>query len=73
MSPETVEFIKQFGLPALMVVWLLLRHEGKMDRMATKVDRAIVGIALIARTIDLEKESGELIDAVFDPKDPSAR
>lgn len=59
-------FLERFGVATLVAVWFMLRHERRVDRLITRVNKLIITCVVIAKTLDLDEEQDRLIRAAAD-------
>lgn len=67
------ELLDRYGIAAVMLGWFAFRLEGTLRRLYSKVNRLIIAVMLILRTLRLAEEEERLMEAISDDDDSSGR
>lgn len=59
-------FIDRFGVAIFVTVWFMFRSERAQARLITRVNKVIISLVVIAKTLDLDEEQDRLIRAASD-------
>ncbi len=72
---EFTNLLDRYGIAVVMLGWFAFRLEGLVRRLVSKVNRLILAVMLILRTLNLSEEEASLMDAISDddsgPKESS--
>jgi len=63
---EFKELLDRYGVAVVMLGWFAFRFEGLIRRLVSKVNRLILAVMLILRTLRLAEEEQALMDAISD-------
>ena len=58
--------LDRYGIAVVMLCWFAFRFEGLIRRLISKVNRLILAVMLILRTLNLSDEEASLMDAISD-------
>jgi high-affinity Fe2+/Pb2+ permease len=67
------ELLDRYGIAAVMLGWFAFRLEGQTRRLYSKVNRLIIAVMLILRTLRLAEEEEALMDAISDDDDSGGK
>ena len=72
---DVTSLLDRYGIAVVMLGWFAFRLEGLVRRLVSKVNRLILAVMLILRTLNLSEEEASLMDAISDddsgPKESS--
>lgn len=63
---DVTSLLDRYGVAVVMLGWFAFRFEGLIRRLMSKVNRLILAVMLILRTLNLSEEEASLMDAISD-------
>lgn len=63
------ELLDRYGIAAVMLGWFAFRAEAILRRLISKINRLIIAVMLILRTLRLAEEEEALMEAISDDGD----
>lgn len=63
---DVTSLLDRYGIAVVMLGWFAFRLESLVRRLTSKVNRLILAVMLILRTLRLAEEEQSLMDAISD-------
>ena len=63
---DVTSLLDRYGVAVVMLGWFAFRLDGLFSRLMSKVNRLILAVMLILRTLNLSEEEASLMDAISD-------